>query len=649
MADVITKQDLIEGRLDVKSLGEAANEVKIVTPRYGAPYKSVPMLSQLFEAMLQTGMVKLDDLQNAINVALAAGAGANGWTADLVEYDGSTQKLFNDQIKAVNAEVDSRLESLRKSAPVLVDDYWVNGMADWGIAAQAAIDDLSEKGGGRLFFPSRIYDTSQTITFKSNIFYDGEFRGERGGLNGVLFRKNGNYIGIRLGETTLKRCDDIIIRNIAVDGNNYDYDGWSCEHLHYFDIDNLTSIRNKGVGRGFNFYYSWTGKIGQLFSMWNDVNYRFFFQCNALSIGHLYSSTANGGATKVGLQIGGLLGIDIQRITHEGDARYPVQILGYSQALNINSCYLEFDHTAAGIINAIYSNAADDAQRNYAVNIKNLMLIANNITVASPLIYASNSHKGLKVENAYIRLQGSADFSTVPVMKVNNSGANTDASNVVFDQIHINDSTTGNATTTYGLAFQGSKTTDGKATNITTTKATLKNTWGGLDYDQRVDGRIGAQLTPIGTVAPRYIGERFTATTKNRLYTANGLGLGDWARVDGAVELVDEPLFAAQGAWTLGAGWSVSGGDLVLNGTGAVSQQLDVKAGKYYRVRFEIKDRTSGSVSVGLGGVALGEFSANTVYDQIIRAVNFNPLTLNTAISGSLKFNYFSICESAAI
>ncbi|RKL54353.1 hypothetical protein CKN55_16455, partial [Acinetobacter baumannii] len=70
--------------IDIKNIGESDNEDKIIHPRYGAPYKSLPMLSRLFEAMIAAGYLRIDDLQSAIDIAAAAGAGANGWTAELV-------------------------------------------------------------------------------------------------------------------------------------------------------------------------------------------------------------------------------------------------------------------------------------------------------------------------------------------------------------------------------------------------------------------------------------------------------------------------------------------------------------------------------------------------------------------------------------
>jgi hypothetical protein len=79
MATTISTQDLENARRDIDDIGEAVNEVKIVSPRYGEDFKSIPMLSA--------------EMQDAIEVAAAAGAGANGWTDLLIQTaDGSTQR-----------------------------------------------------------------------------------------------------------------------------------------------------------------------------------------------------------------------------------------------------------------------------------------------------------------------------------------------------------------------------------------------------------------------------------------------------------------------------------------------------------------------------------------------------------------------------
>lgn len=52
MADMVTKQELEAAKIDVKHAGEAVNEKKIVTPRYGESFKSLPLAIQ---EVIETG------------------------------------------------------------------------------------------------------------------------------------------------------------------------------------------------------------------------------------------------------------------------------------------------------------------------------------------------------------------------------------------------------------------------------------------------------------------------------------------------------------------------------------------------------------------------------------------------------------------
>ena len=45
MADMVTKQELEAAKIDVKHAGEAVNEKKVINPRYGAPFKSLPLVA----------------------------------------------------------------------------------------------------------------------------------------------------------------------------------------------------------------------------------------------------------------------------------------------------------------------------------------------------------------------------------------------------------------------------------------------------------------------------------------------------------------------------------------------------------------------------------------------------------------------------
>lgn len=44
MADMVTKQELANAKIDAKDLGDAVNEKKTVIPRYGSPFKTVPLV-----------------------------------------------------------------------------------------------------------------------------------------------------------------------------------------------------------------------------------------------------------------------------------------------------------------------------------------------------------------------------------------------------------------------------------------------------------------------------------------------------------------------------------------------------------------------------------------------------------------------------
>lgn len=97
MAEYITKQDLINAHIDATTLEQAVNgeaETK-VTSRLGRQYWTLATI----DALIATGLLKIEDLQDAIDVAAAAGAGANGWTASLVvDASGKTQQEINNSI-----------------------------------------------------------------------------------------------------------------------------------------------------------------------------------------------------------------------------------------------------------------------------------------------------------------------------------------------------------------------------------------------------------------------------------------------------------------------------------------------------------------------------------------------------------------------
>ena len=87
--EIVTRQELIDAKRDARDLGKAVNEKVIVSPRYGEDFKSIPLI-------VEEGEAEIINLQDAINIAAAAGAGENGWTAQLIIDGDKTQKQINN-------------------------------------------------------------------------------------------------------------------------------------------------------------------------------------------------------------------------------------------------------------------------------------------------------------------------------------------------------------------------------------------------------------------------------------------------------------------------------------------------------------------------------------------------------------------------
>ncbi|MFA3129905.1 hypothetical protein KWG22_18055 [Acinetobacter pittii] len=167
---------------DIEDTGKAVNTDSLVDPRYGLPFKSLPMVSRLFEAMIASGYLAIDDLQTAIDIALEAGAGAAGWTADLVSYDGQTQTIFNNKQKLYNRPLVSAFIHGAKgdkitddilSLEATRDDAIANDGTFWLPAVSSKFLDGSvpEKGyriTRTLFLPAKL-----NVKIDSPIIWDG--------------------------------------------------------------------------------------------------------------------------------------------------------------------------------------------------------------------------------------------------------------------------------------------------------------------------------------------------------------------------------------------------------------------------------------------------------------------------------------------
>ena len=154
MSEILTKENFVDVKRDIEDIGKSANEDVIVDPRYGNSYKSIPMLSRLFQALIDAGYQDLNELNQAIQIAYAAGAGANGWTANLVVDGDKTQKQINDNLlgdngsKFVNLTLSNVASAVKKSLydvvyDQLIDVTWFGAVGNWNKDTQTGHNSTS--------------------------------------------------------------------------------------------------------------------------------------------------------------------------------------------------------------------------------------------------------------------------------------------------------------------------------------------------------------------------------------------------------------------------------------------------------------------------------------------------------------------------
>lgn len=128
---IVTIQKLEGADVDVKSIGEAANEKKIVNPRYGAPYKSVPLV--------------VEDLQAKADQVIAQGF-----------YTGYSTEALLLAAKPEVAEMRARADDTRKiwrwnrtsaEGVVPVTGTWTDtGPSDVDKAVEEFLEEIRKQG-----------------------------------------------------------------------------------------------------------------------------------------------------------------------------------------------------------------------------------------------------------------------------------------------------------------------------------------------------------------------------------------------------------------------------------------------------------------------------------------------------------------------
>lgn len=151
---------LLDGKIDETTLDEVLAQLNKVAADGQVTIEEALETINFLEQKIEE---RTDAFNEAIEAAAAAGAGANGWTAQLVAYDGSTQDLFNNKLKDKTNWV------------VTVEQFGGTEGADNSIAFQSAYDYLKSIGGGTLTSNIRHHKIGQTVKYYDNITTDLNF------------------------------------------------------------------------------------------------------------------------------------------------------------------------------------------------------------------------------------------------------------------------------------------------------------------------------------------------------------------------------------------------------------------------------------------------------------------------------------------
>lgn len=145
MATTISTQDIVNAKRDIDDIGEAVNEVKIVSPRYGEDFKSIPMITAELQDAINT--IVIDDGVPAIAVSDASG---------------KTQQEVNDEVIYFVSSIDH----LRDYKPSF----------DHQVVNTVAYHALTNVGGSSYIYDAASVDADDGFTRIKTSKADGCFK-----------------------------------------------------------------------------------------------------------------------------------------------------------------------------------------------------------------------------------------------------------------------------------------------------------------------------------------------------------------------------------------------------------------------------------------------------------------------------------------
>ena len=259
MADIITLQQLRDASVDADALERILNDAEWVEieTRLGRKVFSISTINALISKLNNDASVAIDELQDAIDVAVAAGVGASGWLANLVlDASGKTQQDINNN--------QFRLNNLRVS--VLDDDSVKgDGLTDESQALQAIARKMDDDKQPYIFFPfhhnNYLLKSPVAIQEPTGIIGDKPptYNRGRGKAGWILVHNDADY-ALNLGNS---RTYDPAVTNVDLKKSSNPADTWMIKGIGIRQHSSVSSPRvkdgiwfttnNNGPDRSVNF------------------------------------------------------------------------------------------------------------------------------------------------------------------------------------------------------------------------------------------------------------------------------------------------------------------------------------------------------------------------------------------------------------
>jgi len=284
VAELLTTQDMVDGRLDVQTLKEAVNEDKMITPRIGQEYASVPMASRL---LVENGLLGATPF--GTYTAMTASALANGDYAVVTNdadlgKNGVYQKLsgifvyskynLQPQITAIETQLTSEKNSPLRNLyndlnnPLMsVKIKLVGDSITWGVGASGT--NISTPRTGKLTDPRNTTDPAISPTwanllreYLAKAYTDGLLVRNSVGVayaeskNNICFSRDARFFEFKNTATKEIFSEDYarsLIKNVAVDGGEW-LQLFSYEYPTQVKIYNQINFEINGAG--FDLFYT---------------------------------------------------------------------------------------------------------------------------------------------------------------------------------------------------------------------------------------------------------------------------------------------------------------------------------------------------------------------------------------------------------